>query len=555
MSAPGEAVAARPRAFAGLIADVHRGRFYPGRFRVEAGRIRDLHEDSTAPSGPLFAPGLVDAHLHIESTLLSPAEFGRFAPVHGTVATVSDPHEIANVAGIAGVDWMIAAGRGSPVKIAWGAPSCVPATPLDPSGASFGPEEIHSLLERPEIRYLAEVMNFPGVIGGDPTMEAILAVARQHGVPLDGHAPGVRGEDLRRYAAAGISTDHESFTLEEGREKIAAGLSVAIREGSAARNFEALWPLLQEHPDHCFFCSDDRHPDDLVESHIDGLVRRAIALGIDPMVALRAATLHPVRHYRLPVGLLQEGDPADFVVVPSADHFHVEQTWIDGRLVAERGRPRTEARPVPPLNVFRARPVGEGELSPAGHPDRPMLAIRARDGEIVTDRETVRPRLDTAGRVRADPSRDQLKIAVVDRYRPSPPAVGLVLGFGLERGAIAGSVAHDCHHVIGVGADEDSLRRALNAVIAEEGSLALAAPGEELSYPLPLAGLMGELPTEEAARRFRELTARAHGLGCSLQSPFMTLSFLALVVIPSLKISAGGLFDVDRFGFIDPWQD
>jgi len=554
MNRPEPTAAGPSPAFAGLIADVHRGIFFPGRFRVEAGRIRDLREDPGAPSGPLFAPGLVDAHLHIESTLLSPAEFGRFAPVHGTVATVSDPHEIGNVAGMAGVDWMIAAGRDSPVKIAWGAPSCVPATPLDPSGASFGPEEIARLLDRPEVLYLAEVMNFPAVIGRDPAMEAILAVARQRGVPLDGHAPGVRGEDLRRYAAAGISTDHESTTLEEGREKIAAGLFVAIREGSAARNFEALWPLLQEAPDRCFFCSDDRHPDDLVESHVDGMVRRAIALGVDPMVALRTATLHPVRHYGLPVGLLREGDPADFVVVPGPEDFHVEQTWIDGRLVAEGGLPRTEARPVPPLNVFRARPVATEDLYPRGHADRPMLAIQARDGEIVTDRASVRPSLDSAGRLRADPGRDQLKIAVVDRYRPSPPAVGLVLGFGLQSGAIAGSVAHDCHHVIGVGADEPSLERALNAVIRAQGGLALASPEEQLTYPLPLAGLMGEGPTEEAARRFLALTARAHGLGCTLRSPFMTLSFLALVVIPSLKISAGGLFDVDRFAFIDPWE-
>ncbi|MFP4358593.1 MAG: adenine deaminase [Puniceicoccaceae bacterium] len=538
--------------FRGRIVDVTAGRIFPGRFSVENGRIAGLAEDGSAPEGRCYLPGLVDAHIHIESSLLPPAEFARAAVVHGTVATVSDPHEIANVCGIAGVEWMIASGNLTPLKINFGAPSCVPATPFETAGAAFGPEEVSRLLDTPGIGYLSEVMNFPAVLSGDPRMAAIIDRAKQKGVPIDGHAPGVVGEDLRAYARAGIRTDHECVTLDEARQRVACGMKVAIREGSAARNFDELWPLLRERPDECFFCSDDRHPDDLVVSHVDGMIRRAIANGIDPMAAIRAASLNPVRHYGLPAGLLREGDPADFVEVASLDDFRVRATWIDGRAVAREGRTLLERSHLEPINLFDAPPVAAEDLRLEARGDATFAVIVAKDGQLVTGREDVGPTVRD-GTVVPDPSRDLLKIAVVNRYRKAPPQIGLIRNFGLRTGAIAGSVAHDSHNVVAVGADDASLREAINAVIAAGGGLAFHSPSAREIYPLPIAGLMGTGDAWEAAAAFEKLTRLAKEDGCPLRSPYMTLSFMCLLVIPSLKIGDRGHFDVGAFALVDPW--
>jgi len=538
--------------FSGQIVDVTGGRIFPGRFSVEDSRITSVVEDESAPSDRFYLPGLVDAHIHIESSLLPPAEFGRAACVHGTVATVSDPHEIANVCGKEGVEWMIESAQKTPLKIAFGAPSCVPATPFETAGAAFDAKAVGEILDLPGVSYLSEVMNFPAVIGGDPRILGIIQEATERGMPVDGHAPGVVGEDIQKYASAGIQTDHECVTLDEARQRVACGMKVAIRDGSAARNFDALWPLLLEAPDSCFFCSDDRHPDDLVISHIDGLIRRAIKNGVSPMVAIRAATLNPVKHYSLPVGLLREGEPADFIEVENLNDFRVRKTWIDGRPVASDGRPLLAPSSLAPINSFQCGPIHERQIALPAEKGRNFAVIAAKDGQLVTGREEVTPTI-VEGEVVADPSRDLLKIVVVNRYHDAPPAVGLIRNFGLQTGAIAGSVAHDSHNVVAVGASDQSLTEAINLIITHKGGLAFASPAEQSFHPLPIAGLMGESDAWEAASAFEKLTALAKSDGCELRSPFMTLSFMPLLVIPSLKIGDQGHFDVGTFSLVDPW--
>lgn len=538
--------------FAGQIVDVVAGRIFPGRFRIGGGKIADLHEDAAVQGGPYYLPGLVDSHVHVESSLLAPTEFARAAAIHGTVSTVSDPHEIANVCGIEGVDWMIRSSDQSPLKIFFGAPSCVPATPFETAGASFGPEEVGELLDRSGIWYLSEVMNFPAVIGRDPRMARIIQAAIDRGMPVDGHSPGVVGDDLKAYAAAGIQTDHECVTLEEARQRAALGMKVAIREGSAARNFDALWPLLLEYPEACFFCSDDRHPDDLVVSHVDDMVRRAIANGVPVMDVVRAATRNPVRHYGLPVGLLQNGDPADFIAVPSLEDFRVVSSWIGGELVAKDGGTLIASVPIQPINRFSAKRLQIRDLRLEAVRDRSFATIVARDGQLVTGRESVCPTVQE-GEVVSDPERDLLKIVVVNRYEVAPPQVGLIRNFGLREGAIAGSVAHDSHNVVAVGSDDPSLVRAINAVIGEKGGLSYCGSDQERVFPLPVAGLMGTGDAWEAADAFKGLTRLARDAGCGLRSPYMTLSFMPLLVIPSLKIGDKGLFDVGSFSLIEGW--
>ena len=534
--------------FRGRIVDVVAGRIFAGEFTIQNGRIHGLREVADAAGGPFYLPGLVDAHVHIESSLLTPVEFARAAVVHGTVATVSDPHEIANVLGVEGVQWMLDNAEQTPLKIFFGAPSCVPATGFETAGARFGPEEVDLLLADERIRYLSEVMNFPGVINGDPTMLAIIEKAKLRGKRVDGHAPGVVGEALRTYANRGIETDHECVTLEEARQRVACGMKVAIREGSAARNFDALWPLLKESPEACFFCSDDKHPDDLVESHINALLARAVAEGVEPLAAIRAATLNPTKHYGLPVGLLQAGDAADFIEVRDLTSFEVQRTFIEGQLVAENGRTLLPSVNCTAPNRFATTALSIQDLRiPASA--APVPVIVARDGQLITGREDLVPSAQGNESV-ADVSRDLLKIVVYNRYAKQPPALGFVRNFGLKTGAMASSVAHDSHNIVAVGADDSQLAEAINAVVEAGGGLAFSSPQARQVYPLPVAGLMGLGDAWQAADAFQQLTALARADGCQLGSPYMTLSFMALLVIPSLKMSDRGLFDGDSFSFV-----
>ncbi len=538
---------------AGQVVDLHARRVFPGRVEWAAGRIVRVWEDRAVRGRRLIMPGLVDAHIHIESSLLPPAEFARLAVVHGTVATVSDPHEIANVLGARGVAGMIADGRRTPLKFNFGAPSCVPATTFETAGAALDANAVSRLLARPDVKYLAEVMNFPGVLGGDPALRTMIEVAKKLGKPVDGHAPGLRGASARAYAAAGPATDHECFTLAEARDKLAAGMKILIREGSAARNFAALAPLLRSHPGRVMFCCDDLHPDLLVGGHIDRHVRRALATGADRFDVLRCASVNPVEHYGLDVGLLRAGDPADFIVVDGWRRFRVQRTYLRGELAAANGRTRLpRLRAVTP-NKFRAKPRTAEDFvcrAGSGNPDRQLNLIEALNGQLVT-RHLREPARVAAGCIVPDLRRDILKIAVVNRYVPrAPAAVGFIKGFGLRSGAIASSVAHDSHNIVAVGCDDASLAAAVNLVIRHRGGLSVAAPGRSAVLPLPIAGLMSDRDGRTVARRYIELDRWAKRLGSRLDAPFMTLSFMALLVIPDLKLSDRGLFSAARWGFV-----
>ncbi len=534
--------------------DLNQRRIYPAEVRIEAGRITAIQETGPLPAGTGYLlPGFVDAHVHIESSMLPPAEFARLAVVHGTVATVSDPHEIANVLGVAGVQFMLDEARRSPFKFCFGAPSCVPATTFETAGAVLDVAAVAQLLENPDIGYLSEVMNFPGVLQGDPSMLAKIAAARQLGKPVDGHAPGLRGEPAQRYFAAGISTDHECFSLEEGLEKARLGVKILIREGSAARNFEALWPLLLEFPELIMFCSDDKHPDELIRGHINQLVVRALEKGCDLFNTLRAACLHPVQHYHLPVGQLRPGDAADFIEVSDLNSFQVRATWLDGQKVAENGQTLLPKLSTTAPNQFLAQPKSPADFQlPAKNTGR-VRVIHTLDGEIVTQAAWKTAPVE-AGMLQADPAQDLLKIAVVNRYTlHAPPAIGFVSGFGLRQGALASSVAHDSHNIVAVGTDDAALCAAVNAVItARGGVVATDGQGQTRVLALPIAGLMSQLDGYELAQTYAELdTWTKDLLGCTLRAPFMALSFLALPVIPALKMTDLGLFDVKKFAFTD----
>ncbi len=538
-----------------LVADVVAGTVRPCEVVVRDGRIASIAPvDGPVDPGTLV-PGFVDAHVHVESSMLPPWEFARIAMRHGTVASVSDPHEIANVLGADGVRYMLDDIAGSPFTCWFGCPSCVPATDFETAGAVLDAAACERLLDDPRIGYLSEMMNWPGAIGGDPQVLAKIAAARARGKPVDGHAPGLAGEQAKAYFARGIETDHECFTLEEARGKAALGVKVLIREGSAARNFEALWPLLGEHPSLCMFCTDDAHPDDLLLGHVDRIAARAVAKGIDPMVALRAATLNPVRHYRLPCGLLQPGDRADMVLVEDLRSFRPLRTWIAGQPVAEGGVDLIARRPSGTPNAFRAARFAADDFrvrAPAecaGAPEVGVHAIVAEDGQLVTKRADVRMRT-TGGAIDPDPSQDLLQVVVVNRYSDAPPASAFIRGFGLRRGAIAASVAHDCHNVVAVGASREEIAAAVNAVFAARGGLAVADGTQADVLPLPIAGLMSDRPAEEVGAAYARLTAKAKALGSPLRAPFMTTSFMALLVIPALKLSDRGLFDGLQFRFV-----
>jgi adenine deaminase len=549
---------------AGRIVDLHTRRIFPGRVEWRAGRIVRLVEDATVRERRLILPGLVDAHIHIESSLLPPAEFARLAVIHGTVATVSDPHEIANVLGASGVLHMIRDGQRTPLKFNFGAPSCVPATTFETAGAALDAAAVARLLRRKDVRYLAEVMNFPGVLAGDPALRAMMTTARKLGKQIDGHAPGLRGQQAQAYAAAGPTTDHECFTLAEAQDKLAAGMKILIREGSAARNFAALAPLLKTHPDRVMFCCDDLHPDLLVGGHIDRHVRRALAWGADRFDVLRCASVNPVEHYRLDVGLLRPGDPADFIVVDGWRNFRVLRNYLSGALVASNGRSRLPRLRSTTPNKFHAKPSKASDfMCRAGSPipatktkagfgnlALQLNVIEALNGQLVT-RHRVEAARVVEGCLVADVKRDLLKIAVVNRYTPSAPvAVGFIKGFGLKAGALASSVAHDSHNIVAVGCDDASLAAAVNLVIRQRGGLSVVGRGRSAVLPLPIAGLMSDRDGRSVARSYTQLDRLAKSLGSRLDAPFMTLSFMALLVIPDLKLSDRGLFSAMQWGFI-----
>ncbi|MGR8942069.1 MAG: adenine deaminase [Gammaproteobacteria bacterium] len=498
---------------------------------------------------PYLLPGFVDAHVHVESSLLTPVEFARIAVRHGTVAAVSDPHEIANVLGLEGVRFMLDNARQTPFRFCFGAPSCVPATPFETAGARLDSEQLETLFQSGEVGYLSEMMNYPGVLAGDPTILAKINLARRYGCKIDGHAPGLSGPAAARYAEAGISTDHECSSLQEAEGKIAAGMHILIREGSAARNFEALHPLISRHPDKVMLCSDDKHPDDLVAGHIDRLAARALECGHALFDVLQCASLNPIRHYGLAVGQLRVGDPMDAVLVGDLKTLTPLKTWLAGRLVAEDGKSLLPGVPADAINCFNARKIQASDLAITAASEK-IRVMQAFDGELLTREQVLAPKV-AGGMMVADTDRDILLLTVVNRYRPEKPALAFIRGFGLKQGALASSVAHDSHNIIAVGSDVESICRAVNGLIDQQGGIAAVDEGHFEYLPLPIAGLMSDRDGDVVAARYAELNAIAKRMGSALRAPFMTLSFMALLVIPELKLSDLGLFDGRTFQFTD----
>jgi len=517
---------------------------------IENGEIVEIRAAENVDDQYIL-PGFVDAHIHIESSMMLPAEFARYSVVHGTVACVCDPHEIANVCGVEGVDYMIENGKQSPLKFYFGAPSCVPSTHFETSGAELDADAVDKLLQRDDIYFLAEMMNFPGVIHKNKQVYAKLDAAKRLGKPIDGHAPEISGEDLKLYAAGGITTDHECMTIAEAEAKIALGMKIQIREGSAAKNFDDLLPLVSKYPDKIMFCSDDKHPDDLLRNgHVNSLVRRAVAEGYDVMDILRICSLTPVRHYKLDVGLLQKGDAADFIVVENLTEFNVIATYIDGEKVSENGIPAfPRYNPTKLLNQFNVEKIGLEQLvvKPIG---KMLRVIEVDNGQLMTRLVLKTPKIKD-GNVISDTENDILKIVVYNRYQPSAPAIGFIKNIGLKRGALASTVSHDSHNIVAVGTSDEEIVSAINQVIDSKGGI-LACEGDRVCLlPLSVAGVMSADEGSVIARLYEEIDAMAKELGSTLHAPFMTLAFMSLLVIPELKLGDRGLFDGKNFKFVE----
>ena len=538
------------RTITGNIVDVVSKTITKGKIYFENSKIIAI-EQTEEVDNQYIIPGFVDAHIHIESSMMLPSEFARYSVIHGTVACVCDPHEIANVCGVAGVDYMIDNGKQSPMKFFFGAPSCVPSTKFETSGAVLDATAVERLLERDDIYFLAEMMNFPGVIFGNRQVHAKLDAAKRIGKPIDGHAPEISGDDLLAYAAGGITTDHECMTIAEAEAKIALGITVQIREGSAAKNFDDLLPLLKKHQDKIMFCSDDKHPDDLMKNgHINALVRRAVAAGYDPIEVLRICSFTPIKHYKLDVGLLQVGDDADFVVVDNLTDFDVKATYIRGEKVSENGI-TTFPRFIPTnlINQFDVEKITVDQLRfrpTAGQ----LRVINVDNGQLFTREILCQPKI-VYENVVSDIENDILKLVVYNRYQPSEPAIGFIKNIGLKRGALASTVAHDSHNIVAVGTSDVEIMSAINQIIDSKGGI-LACDGKKTCLlSLPVGGLMSDTDGFEIAERYDEVDAMAKELGSQLNAPFMTLAFMSLLVIPELKLGDRGLFDGRAFKFVE----
>jgi adenine deaminase len=530
----------------GNIVDIKNKRIFKGEVEIENDKILAIRASDHAIENYIL-PGFVDAHIHIESSMLVPSEFAKIAVVHGTVATVSDPHEIANVLGVKGVDFMIENGKKVPLKFNFGAPSCVPATSFESAGAIIDADDIKTMMENPDIKYLAEMMNYPGVLFDDEEVLKKIQHSKNNNKPIDGHAPGLRGADVTKYIAAGISTDHECFTFDEALEKLQKGMKVLIREGSAAKNFEALITLLPQHFENMMFCSDDKHPDDLLLGHINQLCERAVAKGIDVFKVLQAACVNPVKHYNLEVGLLQKGDAADFILVDNLKEFNVLETYINGALVAKNGESFVKSVPFEVLNNFNTDTKNVADFRCESSANK-IRVIEALDGELVTN-QIEAASIIVDGNLVSNTATDILKMTVVNRYKNAKPSIAFIKNFGIKEGAIASSVGHDSHNIIAIGVSDEAICKAVNLIIENRGGVCAVNNLEEKIVSLPVAGIMSDKSAKEIGKAYAELDVMAKQMGSTLRAPYMSLSFMALLVIPSLKLSDKGLFDGTSFKF------
>jgi len=532
--------------FSGNIVDVKAKQVFKGCVEVQNGKIKNIQRKNVKEN-EFILPGFIDAHIHIESSMLIPSEFARLAVVHGSVASISDPHEIANVMGAEGVRYMINNGKKVPFKFYFGAPSCVPATVFETAGAEINIDDVKELLQMKEIRYLSEMMNFPGVLFNDEMVMQKIQAAKDAGKVIDGHAPGLRGDDAKKYIESGISTDHECFTKEEALDKIKYGMKIIIREGSAAKNFDALISLLDEFPEQIMFCSDDKHPNELEIGHINLLAKRAVNEGIDVMKVIRACTLNVVDHYGLDVGLLQKGDNADFIITKDIVNFEVLSTYINGELVAHNGCPMIKSVNEKSINKFNCNSIIENDIW-VNAESKQIHVIEAMDGQLITN-DIILDAKNENGNIVSDPENDILKLVVLNRYKPSPPTMAFVRNFGIKKGAIASTVAHDSHNIIAVGTSEKEIINSINLLVSSKGGISFINEEIEKVLKLPVGGLMTTKDGYETAKAYDEMDQLAKGLGSTLSAPYMTLSFLALLVIPKLKLSDKGLFDGENFKF------
>jgi len=530
----------------GNIVDIKNRKIFKGEITIIDGLISGI-EEKPCIENHFILPGFVDAHIHIESSMLVPSEFAKIAVNHGTVATVSDPHEIANVLGIKGVEFMIENGKKTPFKFNFGAPSCVPATPFESAGAIIDSDGIKQLMANPDIKYLAEIMNYPGVIFDDAEVLKKIEWAKYYNKSIDGHAPGLTGDNLNKYISAGITTDHECFTYDEALEKLQKGMKVIIREGSAAKNFEALIDLLPEHFENMMFCSDDKHPDDLLLGHINQFCERAIAKDIDIFKVLQVACVNPVKHYGLDVGLLKVGDAADCIVVENLYDFKTLQTYINGALVFDKGESKIVSIDFEILNNFNTDKKLVSDFRYESNQSK-IRVIECLDGELVTN-EIIKDATTDNGNLVSNTETDILKMTVVNRYENSKSSTAFIKNIGLKEGAIATSIGHDSHNIIAVGVSDEAICKAVNLIIDNKGGICAVSDDSEKVVPLPIAGIMSDQNAETIGKAYSELDEMAKGLGSKLHAPYMSLSFMALLVIPSLKLGDKGLFDGDTFKF------
>jgi adenine deaminase len=536
----------------GNIVDLINQKIFSGTIKIDKGKILKIIKNNQDFKNYII-PGFIDAHIHIESSMLTPSEFARIAVAHGTVAVVADPHEIANVLGLDGINYMINNASKVPFKFYFGAPSCVPSSNFETSGGVITTSDVETLLSRNNIKFLSEMMNYPGVIYNDSEVMKKIALAKKYSKPIDGHAPGLTGEELKKYVSAGITTDHECSTFEEAHEKIKLGMKILIREGSAAKNFQELFPLLENHWQSCMFCSDDKHPDDLVKGHINLMVKKAIENKIDSIKVLIAASLNPIKHYNLDVGLLRVGDPADFLVIDDLDKLNVISTFINGCETAKAGKSLINRIKSKKINNFNINKLKPDDFSLKSNAEK-MNVIVTIEGQIFTEKIKEKSKVEN-GFVVSDVNKDILKIVVINRYKKSKPALAFIKNFGLKDGAIASSVAHDSHNIIAVGLKNEYICKAVNLIIENKGGISAVGKNCEIVIGLPIAGIISEKSYNEVAKNYTEINNAAKSLGAKLKSPFMTLSFMALPVIPRLKITDKGLFDSERFKFINLFEE
>jgi len=530
----------------GQLVDIHKRDIYPATITIENGKIAGIERSVSADKGYII-PGLIDAHIHIESSMVTPGAFAMTAVTHGTTSVVSDPHEIANVLGRKGVEFMISDSRKVPLKFWFGAPSCVPATKFETSGAVLDSEEIEKLLLLPEIHYLSEMMNYPGVIYEDTEVKRKISIAKRKGKPVDGHAPGLTGELLKKYVAAGISTDHECSSLDEAKEKISLGMKILIREGSAAKNLSALKELFNTNPHEIMLCSDDLHPEMLLKRHINKLIALLVSEGFDLFNVIRSATINPVMHYNLDGGLLSIGDNADFIVADSLTEMNILETWINGEKVFSNGKIMFDYKPGRGINNFNCQQISLSDIQ-VSNIGKQIRVIEAFEGELLT--KEILWETGNKSVIDSDIDKDILKIVVKDRYNDCAPAVGFIKGFGLKKGAFASSIAHDSHNIISIGTNDNDIVSSINEIVILKGGLSVVSGEKKSSLQLNIAGIMTTRSCKDVATDYEKLNVQVRSMGCSMAAPFMTLSFMALLVIPDLKIGDKGLFDVNKFELV-----